>query len=78
LFTATRDIQPGEEITFDYATSEAYDSCIQDCFCGSKNCRKQISADDWKRKSIQEKYKGHFSPYLQTLIDQQHQNELKK
>jgi SET domain-containing protein len=38
--TAKRDIKKDEEITFDYATSEANTTKgITDCCCGEYNCR---------------------------------------
>ena len=66
---AMRDIQPGEEITFDYAMSESSDYQM-DCLCGKPNCRKTITGDDWKIPELQQKYKGYFSEYLQKKIDQ--------
>ncbi len=65
---ATRDIEPGEEITFDYAMSESTQYSI-DCKCGSSNCRKKITGNDWKILELQEKYKGYFSDYLQKKIN---------
>ncbi len=69
---ARRDINPGEEITLDSATwndddSEEY-SDDDLCTCGSPLCRKKILADDWKNPELQQRYKGHFSPYLETRI----------
>jgi len=67
-FVAMRDIQPREEITFDYAMTDNLD-CEMRCFCGSHNCRKMITGNDWRRKDLQEKYRGYFSRYLQEIID---------
>ena len=75
-FVAMRDIQRGEELTFDYAMTDGdfrgmhKESMNQwgddiECFCGSPNCRRIITGDDWKRKDLQEKYKGYFMPYIQ-------------
>jgi len=66
---ALRDIQEGEELTFDYAMSdgEPYDEF--DCRCGSPNCRKKITGDDWKLPELWARYKGYFSPYLARRID---------
>ena len=37
---ARRDIEPGEEVTFDYATCEStVEAFRMDCKCGSKECR---------------------------------------
>jgi uncharacterized protein len=64
---AFRDIEPGEEITFDYAMT---DSCevTMDCLCGASNCRGVVTGEDWKRKDLQEKYRGYFSDYLERMI----------
>lgn len=61
------DIKSGEEITFDYAMTDAYFSKIEKfiCTCGSKNCRKLITPNDWKIKKLQKKYKGYFSYYIE-------------
>jgi hypothetical protein len=64
-----RAIEAGEEICFDYAMSDsnAYDEFA--CGCGSPLCRGQVSAEDWRREDLQERYRGYFSPYLQRRID---------
>eukprot|EP01080_Neovahlkampfia_damariscottae_P005128 gene5128-8726_t len=71
LFTAIRDIQAGEEITYDYATSETYDTTIEKCLCGAKNCRTYVTCNDWKIPEIREKYKGHFAPFIQKMIEEE-------
>jgi hypothetical protein len=67
---AVRDIAVGEEICFDYAMCDGspYDEFT--CLCGAANCRKRISGNDWQIPELWERYKGHFSPYLQRRIDQ--------
>ena len=60
---AMRDIEPGEEITFDYAMSES-SNYKMNCNCGAKNCRKVVSGDDWKIPGLSKRYKGYFSRYL--------------
>lgn len=66
---AMRDIEIGEELTFDYSMTDAsiYDQF--DCFCGSSNCRLKIDGNDWENLEIQKKYKGFFSDYVQLLIN---------
>ncbi len=64
---AMRDIKAGEEITFDYAVSESSDYTMR-CSCGFSDCRKIITGQDWKREDLQERYNGHFSPYLNERI----------
>ena len=63
-----RDIQPGEEITYDYAMSDGspYDEFT--CSCGSPYCRGHVSGEDWRRSELWQRYAGYFSPYLQRRI----------
>jgi hypothetical protein len=73
--TARIDIKKGEEITFDYSTSEANTTKnINECGCGENNCRKKLTSEDWKKKEVRELYKGHFHPHLQKLIDLEEKN----
>jgi len=66
---AMRPIEPGEEICFDYAMSDSNPYDEFDCNCGASTCRGRVTADDWRRPDLQERYKGYFSPYLQRRID---------
>ena len=47
MMTATRDVAPGDEITFDYCTSNDWP---QDwtCACGAPACRGRITGDEWR------------------------------
>jgi hypothetical protein len=69
VLVALRDIRVGEEITFDYATSDGSPYDEFECGCGAKKCRHHVSADDWKLPELQARYAGHFSPYVQRRID---------
>lgn len=66
---ARRTIQAGEEITFDYATTDASDYDTFECHCGSPLCRGVVTGKDWQRADLQERYRGHFSAYIQRRID---------
>ncbi len=66
---AMRDIAIGEEITFDYGTTDGSDYDSFECVCGTENCRGLISGTTWKIPELQQKYHGWFSPYLQRRID---------
>lgn len=68
---ARRDIQPGEEVCFDYATVDNFPDYTFECGCGSPICRKQFTGNHWKLPELQERYRGHFSPYLERIIAQQ-------
>ena len=73
---AMREIEPVEEVCFDYAMTDGspYDEFT--CLCGSPHCRGQISGDDWQNPDLQERYKGYFSPYIQRRIDRLQQQYL--
>ncbi len=66
---ARRDIAAGEEISYDYATSDGspYDEFI--CRCASRACRGAVTGEDWRRADLQARHRGWFSPYLQRRID---------
>ncbi len=73
FLVAMRDIDAGEEITFDYGmtVSESAGSDMvfrMACSCGSPLCRKTITEDDWKLPELQVRYKGFFSQYIQEKI----------
>lgn len=69
---AMRNIKKGEQITIDYAMcssdGRSITPCMEKCLCGSKICRKKITSNDWKIKSLQKKYEGFFQPFLQNKI----------
>jgi len=66
---AMRDINPGEEICFDYAMSDSSNYDEFECGCGAPNCRKRVTGSDWRNPELWERYEGYFSPYLQKKID---------
>ena len=76
---AMRDIAIGEELTFDYAMSDASNYDEFDCNCGTSLCRGRVRADDWQLDTLRYRYKGFFSPYIQRKIDaEQHRSLLTK
>ena len=66
--SARRDIKKGEELTFNYPTGDPHPLNSR-CQCGAKNCRKKITGNEWKDLEFQREYEGHFSPYMQMLVD---------
>lgn len=66
---AMRDIQAGEEITFDYAMADSSSFDEFECACGTEECRGRVSGGDWKRPELWARYDGYFSTYLQEKID---------
>ena len=65
---ALHRIQPGDEVTIDYAMCDgsAYDEF--ECECGSALCRGRVTGEDWRNPTLWERYAGHFSPYLERRI----------
>jgi hypothetical protein len=63
VFVARRPIRAGEELTFDYAMTDDEDFEMA-CRCGARCCRGVVTGRDWKRKDLQRRYRGAFSPYL--------------
>ena len=64
LVVAMREIEPGEELCFDYAMCDASDYDEFACLCGQPTCRGVVTGADWRDPVIQAKYLGFFSPYL--------------
>ena len=71
--TALREIKPGEEITLDQGTWNFEDNAYTDdkelCSCKAVNCRHVLTENDWKIPDVQERYRGHFHPIVQKMID---------
>lgn len=68
---AMRDIEPGEEVCFDYAMSDSTDYDEFECVCETLLCRGWIRGSDWQLPALQKRYKGYFSPYLHRRIEKQ-------
>jgi hypothetical protein len=62
----------GEELTLDQGTWNFEDAGYTDnedpCSCGAKDCRHNLTENDWKLPNVQERYKGHFHPMIQKMI----------
>ena len=67
VFVAMRDIEPGEELTHDWATTDD-DTYTLACNCGAAACRKTLTGKDWQRPDLQQKYRGYISSYLEEKI----------
>ncbi|MER6950232.1 SET domain-containing protein-lysine N-methyltransferase [Nonomuraea sp. NPDC000554] len=61
---ARRDIDPGEELTIDYATHSGVEAWSMDCRCGSTLCRHTVTGNDWQLSQLQAAYGTHWSPPL--------------
>jgi len=65
--TARRDIHPGEEITYDYSTTESWIDPEMEtvvCRCCSPLCRGRLYPTDWQRPELHERYGPHWMSYL--------------
>ena len=69
LLVAMRDIGPGEELTFDYATCDVSDYDEFRCACGEPACRGVVTGRDWLDPAVDDKYAGCFSSYIARLIE---------
>lgn len=66
---ARRDIKAGEELTIDYSMfTVAPNWSIEECKCGASLCRHKITGNDWKLPDLHERYKDHFSPFINERI----------
>lgn len=66
-YVAMRNIQAGEELCLDYAMAMTNDYKLI-CSCGSVNCRKLITGDDWKIEELQKRYDRYFSWFIYKKI----------
>jgi uncharacterized protein len=73
--SARRDIAAGEELTIDYALFTVSPSWSMACRCGSHLCRGTITGNDWRLPDLQQRYAGHFSPFINERI--QRLNEMR-
>ena len=69
VLVAMRDIRKGEQICYDYAMSDGSDYDVFRCECGSPLCRGMVTGGDWNLPSLQSRYAGFFSPYIERRID---------
>jgi uncharacterized protein len=68
LLVAARDIAVGEELCYDYATTDGSDYDEFECACGTVLCRGKVTGHDWMLPELQLRYRGSFSPYLAKRI----------
>jgi hypothetical protein len=59
-FITAKNIKAGQELLLDYGMFFSDPKFKMKCKCGSKNCRKQITGNDWKDKKFMEKNKRYF------------------
>jgi hypothetical protein len=70
MLVALKDIDPGDEVCYDYAMCDGSQVDEFKCCCGSEFCRGRVSGQDWMLPELQARYRGYFSPYLARRIRQ--------
>lgn len=69
MLIALRDIAAGEWLTLDYALFGDDATFMEfDCCCHALNCRKRVTATDWKLDEVQRRYWPYFSPFIRSTI----------
>ena len=68
MLVAMREIQAGEEITFDYAMTDSSPFDEFECGCGATLCRGKVTQYDWMLPDLWKRDAGYFSPYLANKI----------
>jgi uncharacterized protein len=66
-YVALRAIKAGEELTYDWAMEENAPAVTR-CGCGARLCRGRLTGQDWKLASLQKRYRGYFSAYIEEKI----------
>lgn len=62
---ALRDIKSGEELTFDYSSSDEEIEWTMPCHCGEKNCRKVMTAVQLLPRAVYNRYLPFVPSYFQ-------------
>jgi hypothetical protein len=68
VVVARRDIGVGEELSYDYAMSDAGDHDEFVCHCGAPGCRGMIRGTDWRDPELQARYAGYFTTFVGARI----------
>jgi hypothetical protein len=66
-FRAIRKISKDEELTYDYGLAESNPRFKMRCKCGSKDCRRIITGNDWKNEEFSKRSAKYMHPRLQEL-----------
>jgi len=69
ILIAKRKILKGEELTLDYAPLIAtVSNWSMECNCGSPNCRKVITGDDWQKEDLAQELWPEWLSFVQKKI----------
>lgn len=66
--SARRVIPDGAEATIDYALFTVNPTWRMECRCGAEDCRGLVTGDDWRLRTVQARYREHFSPFINRRI----------
>jgi len=73
VMTARKDINPGDEVTYDYCTTETENSmhvaARWTCKCGAKECRGKLTGVEYQDPALQKRYEHRWAEYIQKKID---------
>ena len=65
---AIRDIQPGEEVVYDYVMSEFDRELILQCSCTSARCRKKITNRDLLVPELVDRYGFYLTSHVRKFV----------
>lgn len=65
-FIALRNIKKGEEITWNYETTEYISIAVKKCLCGARNCKGTIRGFKFLDQATRNKYGEFIGDYLKT------------
>ncbi len=68
VVVARRDIAVGEELTYDYAMSDASDYDEFVCGCGTADCRGVVRGSDWRNPALRVRYRGYFTSFIEQCL----------
>lgn len=76
-FVAIRNINEGEELTYDWAMENdgSREGWTLRCNCNKTTCRKIITGDDWRSGELQRRYGEYFSSYLSARANQRKRSD---
>ena len=63
-FIARRTIVEGEELSFNYETSEYVISAFETCMCGAENCRGYVAGFGMHGEQLKDEYGEYIAGYL--------------
>ncbi len=63
-FVALRDLQPGDEVTYDYETTDYVTIGVPHCKCGSAGCRGRIYGFQFLPEEVRNRYGEFIAGYL--------------